>query len=181
IGSRRRAATCAARAAPTSTAASAAGRRLPRASPRAARSWPSSGNHRACPTTSSVSPLPRPAASARRGCEGPSWRRARARRLAELHARAAALRARGVIFPARWLARRLARALEERIAALPAGAADALALLDLVDATGVVLDLSRAQIRALGWWREAPPAVRDAPVISRLCERLRIAPALNDE
>ena len=101
--------------------------------------------------------------------------------LAELHARAAALRARGVIFPARWLARRLARALEERIAALPAGAADALALLDLVDATGVVLDLSRAQIRAFGWWREALPAVRDAPVISRLCERLRIAPAMNDE
>src|SRR5438067_4130212 len=101
--------------------------------------------------------------------------------LAELHARAAALRARGVIFPARWLARRLARALEERIAALPAGAADALALLDLVDATGVVLDLSRAQIRALGWWREAPPAVRDAPAITRLCERLRIAPAMNDE
>ena len=101
--------------------------------------------------------------------------------LAELHARAAALRARGVIFPARWLARRLARALEERIVALPAGAADALALLDLVDATGVVLDLSRAQMRALGWWREALPAVRDAPVISRLCERLRIAPAMNDE
>src|SRR5438552_9197607 len=99
--------------------------------------------------------------------------------LAELHARAAALRARGVIFPARWLARRLARALEERIVALPAGAADALALLDLVDATGVVLDLSRAQMRALGWWREALPAVRDTPVTSRLCERLRIAPAMN--
>src|SRR2546430_7457175 len=76
----------------------------------------------------------------------------------ELRSRAAALRTRGVVFPARWLARRLAQALEERIVALPDGAREALALLDLAEATGVVLDLGRAQVRAVAWWRGAPPA-----------------------
>ena len=96
--------------------------------------------------------------------------------LGPLQSRAASLRARGVVFPARWLARRLAQALEERIVGLPEGAQEALGLLDLAEAAAVVLDLSRAQVRALAWWREAPPAVRSALPVTRLCERLRIAP-----
>ena len=96
--------------------------------------------------------------------------------LGPLQSRAASLRARGVVFPARWLARRLAQALEERIVGLPEGAQEALGLLDLAEAAAVVLDLGRAQVRALAWWREAPPAVRSALPVTRLCERLRIAP-----
>src|SRR5439155_423511 len=96
--------------------------------------------------------------------------------LGPLQSRAASLRARGVVFPARWLARRLAQALEERIVGLPEGAQEALGLLDLAEAAAVVLDLGRAQVRALAWWREAPPAARPALPVTRLCERLRIAP-----
>src|SRR5437867_10402578 len=96
--------------------------------------------------------------------------------LAELQSRAASLRARGVVFPARWLARRLAQALEERIVGLPEGAHEALGLLDLAEAAAVVLDLGRAQVRAPAWWRAAPPAGRAARPVTRLCERLRIAP-----
>ncbi|TMA70053.1 MAG: DUF3536 domain-containing protein [Deltaproteobacteria bacterium] len=96
--------------------------------------------------------------------------------LGPLQSRAASLRARGVVFPARWLARRLAQALEERIVGLPEGAQEALGLLDLAEAAAVVLDLGPAQVRALAWWREAPPAVRSALPVTRLCERLRIAP-----
>lgn len=93
-----------------------------------------------------------------------------------LRAEAAALRARGVVFPGRWLANRIARALEERLAALPASAGAALDLLDLAEAAGVVPDLGRAQIVAFLWWRAAPLAARTGPGMAALRDRLRIAP-----
>jgi hypothetical protein len=95
---------------------------------------------------------------------------------AELSANAATLRRRGVVFPARWLARRIAFAIEERIAALPDGAPAGVALLDLAEAAGVVLDVSTAQVRALAWRRRAPAAMRAAPGVAELCARLRLAP-----
>ncbi len=91
--------------------------------------------------------------------------------------RVAALRARGVTFPSEWLASRLVRVLEDRVAALPGGAADALALLDLATAAGATLDVHAAQIRVLEWRRDAPPALRTDPTIAALCERLRLAAA----
>jgi alpha-amylase/alpha-mannosidase (GH57 family) len=89
--------------------------------------------------------------------------------------RVTALRARGVTFPGEWLAGRLARVLEDRVGALPGGAADALALLDLAAAAGAELPAGAAQVRVLEWRRDAPPAVRADPVVVALCERLRLA------
>ncbi|HZP42607.1 MAG TPA: DUF3536 domain-containing protein, partial [Candidatus Binatia bacterium] len=94
----------------------------------------------------------------------------------ELCTRAATLRRRGVIFPARWLARRIAKVLEERIALLPEGASDTVALLDVAEAAGVVLDLGAAQVRALAWRERAAPALRASPVVRLLCTRLQVAP-----
>ncbi len=96
--------------------------------------------------------------------------------VASLVPRLAALRARGVAFPTEWLAGRLVRVLEDRVGALPGGAADALALLDLAAAAGAELPIHTAQVRVLQWRRDAPPAWRDDVTIVALCERLRLAP-----
>jgi hypothetical protein len=80
-----------------------------------------------------------------------------------------------VTFPSEWVASRLVRVLEDRVAALPGGAADALALLDLATAAGATLDIDAAQIRVLEWRRSAPPALRADPTVVALAARLRLA------
>ncbi|MFN8545740.1 MAG: DUF3536 domain-containing protein [Candidatus Binatia bacterium] len=97
--------------------------------------------------------------------------------IASLAPRAEALRRRGLIFPARWLAGEVAGVLEERLGALPEGASDALALLDLAVGAGLRLDLTHAQVRALRWWNAAPPERRTDPILMRLWQRLDVAPA----
>jgi alpha-amylase/alpha-mannosidase (GH57 family) len=95
--------------------------------------------------------------------------------VAPLVERTRTLRGRGAVFPAEWLARRLAAALAARVAALPAGAEEALALLDLADAAGVALDLGPAQVRTFAWWRDHGAA--EASWAARLlARRLDLAP-----
>jgi alpha-amylase/alpha-mannosidase (GH57 family) len=93
-----------------------------------------------------------------------------------LIARVTTLRARGVAMPAEWLARRLARAVEDRVAELPAAAPAALRLLDLATAIGAAPDLGAAQVRLLAWWRTAAPADRMTGPVTALLDRLRVAP-----
>jgi hypothetical protein len=82
-----------------------------------------------------------------------------------------ALRARGAVFPPS-LAGRLAAALEARVDALPGSAPDVLRLLDLVAASGLDVDLGRAQVgafvrvRAAGW---------QGTSVAEVCERLGLA------
>jgi hypothetical protein len=95
--------------------------------------------------------------------------------LPALVARVRALRAWGAVFPADWLAPRVARALGERLAALPEGAAEALTLLDLAEAAGVVLDLGPAQVRAHAWWKGMHQAEPSAALLT-LRTRLGLAP-----
>src|SRR5262249_53299099 len=90
-------------------------------------------------------PLP-PRRSARAGGEGPVgaagwWGRARAAR--------PGFGGRGVARAMAGLAPRLTRALETRLAGLPESAPAALVLLDLAEAVGIPLDLTRAQQQAL--------------------------------
>jgi hypothetical protein len=89
---------------------------------------------------------------------------------------AGAARRRGAVLPADRLAPRLAEAVEERVRALPGGAADAIALLDLARAADVRLDLGRAQAMAFRWWLSARPEVDSDPPLAALRERLAIAP-----
>ncbi len=96
--------------------------------------------------------------------------------LAPLVAGTAALRRRGARFPVRWLAPRMSRALEERLAALPEGGEPALAILDLAAAAALPLDLTRAQTLALAWRRAGSGAARPDRVLTTLCERLGLAP-----
>ncbi|MCW5892509.1 MAG: DUF3536 domain-containing protein [bacterium] len=93
-----------------------------------------------------------------------------------LIARATTLRARGVAMPADWLAPRIAQAIEDRVAALPAGAPAALRLLDLAAAIGATPDLGPAQVRTLAWWDGAAPADRLTGPVTALLDRLRVAP-----
>jgi alpha-amylase/alpha-mannosidase (GH57 family) len=86
------------------------------------------------------------------------------------------LRRPGAVLPAAWLATALERALDDRLRDLPRGAADALALLDLVEAAGVRLDLGPAQVRVLGWWQASPPEVRTGETVAALCARLAVVP-----
>jgi alpha-amylase/alpha-mannosidase (GH57 family) len=95
--------------------------------------------------------------------------------LAPLVARARAIRARGVAFPAEWLARRLTETLGERVAAVPSGAPAALALLELAEAADVALDLAPAQARMLGWWKGGGHGAADWAV-RLLARRLDLAP-----
>ncbi|HLK10337.1 MAG TPA: DUF3536 domain-containing protein [Candidatus Binatia bacterium] len=95
--------------------------------------------------------------------------------LAASVARAEAARRRGLVLPVRWLAERVTPVLEERLAALPEGAEDALLLLDLAGTAGLGLDLTRAQVRLLAWWKGAPAATRSSPRLALLCERLGVA------
>jgi len=88
--------------------------------------------------------------------------------------RARALRARGVVFPLRWVAGRFVRVLEERLGALPDSADDALGVLALAAAIGAELDLAGAQLRALSWWQDAPPVHRARTGVILLCERLQL-------
>jgi hypothetical protein len=97
-------------------------------------------------------------------------------RLASLIERAGALRSRGVVLPPRWLAGQIAPALEERLGALPQSAPDVLALLDLAEAAGVVLDLERAQARALGWCKSAPVSTLGDERVAAVLERLSLDP-----
>jgi hypothetical protein len=71
----------------------------------------------------------------------------------DLVERTRALRQHGAVFPAEWLSRRLARALGRAVERLPAGAGDALRLLDVAAAAGVALDLAPAQVTTFTWWR----------------------------
>jgi hypothetical protein len=96
--------------------------------------------------------------------------------LGELRAQVTALRTRAIRLPARWLGTRLTQALERRLAALPDSAGDALALLDLAEAAGARLDLSRAQVTALAWRQESPPQAHRTPTVEALCARLHLAP-----
>jgi len=103
---------------------------------------------------------------------------ARAASLRALVMQAQALRTRGVIFPARWLAGRIARVLDEKLGGLPERAEDALMLLDLAAAAGVTLDLASAQVRMLAWWKEAPPTARAQTAVATVYERLHLASEL---
>ena len=94
---------------------------------------------------------------------------------ATLVAATGALRRRGARFPVRWLGERLTRALEEQLGRLPDGADTALALLDLAAAADVPLDLGCAQVLALAWYRDRPPAGDDQALVA-LRERLALAP-----
>jgi alpha-amylase/alpha-mannosidase (GH57 family) len=96
--------------------------------------------------------------------------------VASLVARAADLRRRGVLFPSDWLGPRIGQALDRCLGDLPATARDALALLDLVRATDVRVDLGAAQVRALAWWLRARPAPSPGDDLALLRERLGIAP-----
>jgi alpha-amylase/alpha-mannosidase (GH57 family) len=95
--------------------------------------------------------------------------------LTALADRAKALRTRGVVFPLRWIAGRMVRVLEERLAALPDSVDEAQALLNLAAAFGVELDLTGAQVRAMVWWQDAPAAQRNVAGVRELCERLHLA------
>jgi len=92
----------------------------------------------------------------------------------ELAAAGARLRRRGVRFPVDWLASRLTAALESAAAELPARAREVTALLDLAAATGVPLDLERAQRVVFEWRRSTPDA--PAALVAALSERLALAP-----
>jgi hypothetical protein len=96
--------------------------------------------------------------------------------LASLAADAARLRRSGAVFPARWLGDRIAGALAARLAELPQGAADVLALLDLARAAAVRLDLGPAQVQALSWWQSAGPRPGPGDPLTVLRDRLGIAP-----
>ncbi len=96
--------------------------------------------------------------------------------LARLTTETAALRRRGVPLPVEWLAPHLTRALEERVAGLPATAPACLVLLDLAAAAGAPLDLERAQRVALAWWRTAPAPGRTSTAVTALWGRLWLAP-----
>jgi hypothetical protein len=87
-----------------------------------------------------------------------------------------ALRRRGVRFPARWLAPRIARALETELATPAPSPERALALLDLAMAADVPLDLARAQVLALAWWHAQPSRSAPDAVLRALGERLGLAP-----
>jgi hypothetical protein len=89
---------------------------------------------------------------------------------------AAAARRRGAVFPGDWLGPRIARALEDRLAALPGTADEALALLDLARAADVRIDLGRAQVVALRWWTSNGPRVDSDRGLATLRERLGIVP-----
>lgn len=93
-----------------------------------------------------------------------------------LIARVTTLRGRGVAMPAEWLAPRIAQAIEDRVASLPAGAPAALRLLDLAAAIGATPDLGPAQVRTLAWWEGASPSDRLTGPVAALLERLRVAP-----
>ena len=96
--------------------------------------------------------------------------------LATLTAETVALRRRGVVLPAAWLAPRLTDALEARVAGLPHAAPGVLVLLDLAEVTGVPLDLERAQRQVLAWWRAAGPMTGTDPALVALRARLALAP-----
>ena len=93
--------------------------------------------------------------------------------LAPLVPGVAELRRKGASFPAEWLARRLAAALETRLATLPEAAGEALLVLDLAAAAGVRLDLGPAQVQAFAVLRQDSPG---GPTLAALRERLGIAP-----
>jgi alpha-amylase/alpha-mannosidase (GH57 family) len=76
--------------------------------------------------------------------------------------------------PVGWLTDEIARALEARLAALPAAADEVLHFLDLAAAADLRLDLSRAQVRLLAWWKAAPAAHRADPRLATLAARLGV-------
>jgi hypothetical protein len=98
--------------------------------------------------------------------------------LPALAAEVDALRARGVTIPAQ----RLAHALRDRLLAalrrLPDGVADALDVLDLAVAAGIVLDLAESQVVVARWWQMAHLHEID-PALASLCDRLRLSPEMS--
>ena len=88
-----------------------------------------------------------------------------------------ALRARGVNIPAQPLAHALAARLLAAVERLPAGAGDAVDVLDLAEIAGVVLDLAEAQVAVARWWQRTRPATRSQP-LEDLRERLGLSPEL---
>lgn len=97
-------------------------------------------------------------------------------RLGPVERRVAALRRRGLALPTAWLATQLEGALVERLAGLPGTAGDVAAVLDLATAAGVALDLLRARIALLSWWKRADGEVRRDATLTALCDRLGVAP-----
>ena len=93
-----------------------------------------------------------------------------------LAALVAELKRHGATLPGRWLAPRIARALEERLKRLPEAAGEALAVLDLAETAGVSLDLAPAQTLLLAWWKVSPPALRARASLRALHERLALSP-----
>src|SRR5947208_2532147 len=87
--------------------------------------------------------------------------------LAPLVPGVAELRRKGASFPAEWLARRLAAALETRLATLPEAAGEALLVLDLAAAAGVQLDLGPGQVQAFAGLLPAAPG---GPTLAALRE-----------
>ncbi len=97
--------------------------------------------------------------------------------LVGLKERMAALRARGVVVPARVVGRILAPRLNAAAERLPERVGDALAVLEVADAAGVVLDMGPAQIAVARWWQTARPAAPDES-LARLRDRLGLSQEL---
>jgi hypothetical protein len=98
--------------------------------------------------------------------------------LPALAAEVGALRTRGVTIPAQRLAHALGNRLVAALRRLPDGVADALDVLDLAEAAGVVLDLAEPQVVVAAWWQDARP--REVPArLATLCERLELSPELS--
>jgi len=94
--------------------------------------------------------------------------------ISALRARLSKLRAHGVVLPSGIVAASLAQRLERALGHLPDEAVTALAVLDLADAAGAVLDLTPSQVVLARWWEAARPA--PTPGLRALRERLALAP-----
>jgi hypothetical protein len=97
--------------------------------------------------------------------------------LSSLDAEVRALVARGVPIHVPPLARALGARLLRAVERLPAGAGDALDVLELAEGAGVVLDLADAQGGVARWWQDAKPGAGDE-ALARLRERLGLSPEL---
>jgi hypothetical protein len=97
--------------------------------------------------------------------------------LANLRDEVAAMRGRGVVLAVPRLTGPLAERLAASLMHLPNGIDDAVAILDFVEATGVVLDLVEAQAIVARWWQAARPAAPSDALV-RLRDRLGLSPKI---
>ncbi|MGH7893243.1 MAG: DUF3536 domain-containing protein [Candidatus Binatia bacterium] len=97
--------------------------------------------------------------------------------LGELRDRMATLRARGVLLPVRVIGRTLAPHLNALLEQLPDRVEEALAILDVAEAAGVVLDMGPARRAVARWWQATRPETPDDALL-RLRDRLELSPDL---